>query len=289
MERVCFPENFEVMKYFGPICNDNDIVYGNNKGYLTKTNIKGELIWQSTFLKKGILGFPEAWNDNYFFFLHVDTGTSEERYIEKESAVICLSQEDGSILWRKDIEGIVSTPILLYKDRVLVESKKHGIVCIEASSGQILWNWKKSDYQGCRKYTIEYQGILHILEANSYYQLNLQDGSIMNVFDLNKELKRFKIKIGGEYVDDRKDYGLTFGMPSFQPSVSVEHFIVAIFNQIIFINKTTGLFDYTHLLEDKRGKVLELAIIGENRIVLVEQCYSSKMPNTIWKVLESVV
>ena len=285
LESVWFPKKFELMKYYSPIYNDNNIVYGNNNGYWTKTNLKGDFIWES----KIDAGHCYAWNDNYLYFLKVEKGNSEEKFIEKESTVVCLSQEDGSMLWRNDIEGIVSTPILLYEDRILVESKKHGIVCIEASSGQILWNWKKSEYQCCRKYTIDYEGILHILEVDIYYQLNLQDGSIMNVLDLKKELKRFKIKIGGEYVDDRKDYGLTFGMSSFQPSVSAEHFLIAIFNQVIFVNKSTGKMDYSYLLEDKRGKVSELAIIGENRIILVEACFSSKMPNTIWKVLESVV
>ena len=194
---------------------------------------------------------------------------------------------------------------MLFKNLLLLENTTNEILCLEASSGKILWNWltnedvrinRKEAFKGkintnnldkisdIRTYTLDYEGVLHILDFDQYIQVDIETGTVLQIFELAKAIKKLKLEIKKNVSPE------TYLGPSNRPSVSTTHFIVSIMNYVVFINKQTGIIDYTYQLEEKEGRVEELSIIGENRIILIESGYKKKNRGgsySIWKVLES--
>jgi outer membrane protein assembly factor BamB len=274
-------------------------------GFYCKYDNNGNWIWKSEKSKKAIFGFKEAWNDTYFYFTQVNM-LEGHGHLENKGFVICISQFDGKLIWQKEIDQIKHhVPILLFNNLLLVENTTNGILCLEASSGKMLWNWRTSEevrinrqetFRGkiysfnldsitdIRTYTLDYEGILHILDFDQYIQINVESGTVLREFELNKAIKKLKLEL------KKTVSPATYLGPTDRPIVTATHFIVSILNYVVFINKRTGIIEYTYQLEEKEGRVQEFSIIGENRAILVESGYNRKNRGgsySIWKVLES--
>lgn len=289
-----------ISKFPSPVFFDNNNVYCVSNHFVKK-DFKGDTKWEKQVNKSHT--YIAAYDDKYIFCKHNNFTTSKN-----DNTITCFSQSDGSIIWQKEIDQIKHhVPILLFKNLLLLENTTNEILCLEASSGKILWNWltnedvrinRKEAFKGkintnnldkisdIRTYTLDYEGVLHILDFDQYIQVDIETGTVLQIFELAKAIKKLKLEIKKNVSPE------TYLGPSNRPSVSTTHFIVSIMNYVVFINKQTGIIDYTYQLEEKEGRVEELSIIGENRIILIESGYKKKNRGgsySIWKVLESSI
>ena len=309
-----YDENFELLKeqnlgYF--ILYDSfylTIIFNkNNDVFLKKLNDNNEEIWNCD-VPITINGLTIAWNDDFIFFYRqelIETipaiqYESPEIKIYRNS-IVCISQANGKLVWEKDIENLqLGRPILLCDNIIVIKSNSIGLLGLHTTTGQILWNWKlaeetynkrKAEYNGggyyfeislnIYEYTIDYEGKLHIVDFETYSQLNVKTGAILATFDFEKAQKKWKL--------NRKSVntpGGHFGLGA-TPTVTKDHCIAAIRNTVIFINKNTGQIDYIIPGEDKLyGGIKEIAVIGENRLLVYEGCGTRKMPDNILKIWE---
>lgn len=245
-----------------------------------KYELNGLLIWESKISNSPpLIAFDEKVIAYYL------PNSSEKLEIEDYDKVICLSQNSGEIIWKTHVENLNKNwPILLAKECLIIESDLEGIICLDVKTGTKLWNKKVIEGKKNRRYTLDYEQILHVIEVDIYLQINISDGSIIRQFDMKKEFKKLKIDL--YRLANENDFGNLLGMPSFQPTVTSTHFLVSVLSMILFINKSTGLVDSIYNCTNNRSQVAELAVIADNKVVIIESVWSGAFKGNILKVFE---
>lgn len=230
--------------------------------------------------------------------------------------LFCISDLDGSIKWnlhesflfkKTQISDLLHRNIYLHDNGILlVQSRSQGILGVKAETGKILWKWKpdlkkiepirqknlahqndpkpnvKKMNLNTFSFTIDYEGIVHILNHEYYTQLNSLTGSIINEFKMDSSLiqERPYFKYGYSY------YEKFIGS---EVTVSKTHVIGSNCERIIFINKTTGKLEKIISGEDpKHGVIRRILITGENKMITIEDCSSKNLDPYYMKIWKAI-
>ena len=279
--------------------------YLNHIG-LAKKSFDGKTFWKIELPFVKIIALKE---DDIIIIQDQDKNSFHGRI-----GLFCISDLDGSIKWnlhesflfkKTAVSDLFNRNIYLHENGILlVQSRSQGILGIKAETGKILWKWKpdfkkiepirqknlshKNDpFPDVKKrnlntfsFTVDYEGVVHILNHEFYTQLNSLTGSIINEFEMDPSLiqERPYFNYGDSY------YEKFIGS---EVTVSKTHVIGSNCERIIFINKESGKLEKViHGEDTKHGIIQRILITGENKMISIEECSSKKLNSyylKIWK------
>ncbi|OIQ17877.1 MAG: hypothetical protein BM556_10650 [Bacteriovorax sp. MedPE-SWde] len=114
-----------------PLIHEGVVYVGNNNGFLDAYSLKnGRLIWREKTMG-AMHSAPVAYKNTLIY------GDIHGRMYGK-------NLESGKLAYVFDLGSPVDSTPVIAKDRIFVHTRNHKIFCIDASTGKILWSYKRS-------------------------------------------------------------------------------------------------------------------------------------------------
>jgi len=121
---------------------------------------------------------PVVWNGNVYVISWFGKWYGEKSYL------ICVNATNGTIIWRKELEG-ASTPTI-YNNKLFVGTLSGTLYCINASTGEIIWNKtleKNPSWYGIASSPLIYNDTLYVttFSTGTLYALDLDGNEKWNI------------------------------------------------------------------------------------------------------------
>lgn len=121
-------------------------------------------------------------------------------FVETHGGFSCLDASTGNILWEKKNNHTFDGSSPLYNDGIILVSNDKGIDCLESATGKI--KWQVPQQGGFQKPKLKYgqDGLLYLLDGSRIRGINPKSGKIRFACHLDKPGEEFTVNHNDNYI-----------------------------------------------------------------------------------------
>jgi outer membrane protein assembly factor BamB/prenyltransferase beta subunit len=179
--------------YTSPVGYDGRVLFvGNSTSGKTLycLNEKGEVIWS---VQIGEVKSSPVIHDNLVF-------------LAASNMFYAIDLSDGGIVWSKKLEGAMSTPAVAF-DRVYVGTADGEIVCMNASTGDVIWVYRSNGkIDSSPAYSDNVVYFATNTKNGTIYALNASNGELIWKYTLNPPAESYYNIMSSPFIYDGRLY-----------------------------------------------------------------------------------